>query len=199
MTREELNKYLIFATIRNPFNRLTTLYQRLVGDWSVIRLEKHQGELENNEMSKIKQDLLQKTVKNRKKSIESAKKVGFDDWLEKHLTNQIRNQKNKSKRNDKKNKMTSWLELLVDPDKMSILYPLVQGCDQVIRFEYLEEDLNKLLKEAKIITSDQWIDIPKNNPTQGKKRYQEYYSERSRAFVEENFSRELTVFGYQFE
>ena len=140
---------------------------------------------------------VKKAVDKKEKAIRNAKNIGFYNWLEKYLKSQIKSQ-NKSK-NKNKNKMTSWLELLVDPDKLSILYPLVQGSDQVIRFEFLEEDFNKLIKEAKIIESDQWIDIPKNNPTQGKKRYQEYYSGRSRTYLEENFSRELTVFGYRFE
>jgi hypothetical protein len=194
--REELRKHLVFATIRNPFDRLTTLYQRLIGDWSVTDLKPHQENLKNNDMSDLKKGILKNTVENREKVIENAKKIGFDSWLEEYLTGQVKTQKNKSIR---QNRMASLLDLLVDPDKMLVLYPLVEGSNKVIRFESLEADLNQLLKDAKIISSDEWIDIPKNNPTQGKKTYQEYYSEKSRSFMEENFSRELAVFGYHFE
>ncbi len=199
MTEEELDEYLIFATIRNPFDRVTTLYQRLVGDWSGTRLEKRKKESDHDELSQVEKNTLKRAVNNKEKEIKDAKEMQFENWLEQYLNNQINSKVNKNRNTKRKDKTTSWLELLVDPDKMSILYPLVQGCDRIIYFESLEEDFNQLLKEAEIIQSDEWIDIPKTNPTQGKKSYQEYYSERSRSFMEENFSRELAVFGYQFD
>ncbi len=117
----------------------------------------------------------------------------FNDWLENDLSFQIK------RISRKKRKLKSWLDLLVDPDKMPILYPLVSGADTIIRFESLEQDFNQLLKEAKIIGTDDWIDIPNKNPTPGKTKYQDYYSEKFRAFVEDNFSKELAALDYQFE
>src|SRR5690606_23489876 len=33
LTPEEVEEYLVFATVRNPFDRLVTYYQRLIGPW----------------------------------------------------------------------------------------------------------------------------------------------------------------------
>ncbi len=178
MTQEELSQYLKFATVRNPFDRFTSLYQRRIGEWSQVRMEKDKEKLTLGTVKPKKKDFLQDSIEKREKRMEKAKELGFDAWLEFFLGNYIKKS---------------------HEQKMSILYPLIDGVDQTIRCESLEQEFNELIKDAKIIGSDEWVDIPKKNPTQGKKKYQDYYSEKSRAFVEENFSEELAVFGYKFE
>ena len=46
MTKRELSKYLKFATVRNPFDRWVTLYQRRVGEWFQTKIENKQKKLE---------------------------------------------------------------------------------------------------------------------------------------------------------
>lgn len=178
MTKEELDQYLKFATVRNPFDRFTSLYQRKIGEWWSKRIKAQKERLNLGNPEQEEREFLENCIKNLENKREEAKAQGFDVWLESFLEKTV-------SKNHKR--------------KMSVLYPLIDGVDQIIRFESYEDDFNRLLKDAKIITLDEWVEIPQTNQTPGKKKYQDYYSEKSRAFIEENFSKELAAFNYKFE
>ncbi len=80
--------------------------------------------------------------------------------------------------------------------KMNIAYPLIDGVDRVIRYEYLEEDFNQILSQVGV---DEYIPIPHTNKTPGKKSYQAQYSPEARSIVERELAKELATFGYTFE
>ncbi|MGK7955885.1 MAG: sulfotransferase family 2 domain-containing protein [Crocosphaera sp.] len=197
ISRRELPIYLKFGTVRNPFDTFTTKYARAISDeWinrqTIGRIKK----LTDNEKEEGTAYLTK--VKNKlKKKQQKLVDMGFENWLENYLHSyQLKRRAN-------------LLERFKDDFKKNFVYsinyvptiysPLLRGVDQVIRLEYLESDFNTLLKEAGVISHNEWVSIPQTNPTKGKKAYQEYYTQRTRSLVEKCLAKELAIFDYQFE
>ena len=65
--------------------------------------------------------------------------------------------------------------------------------DFIGRFEYLEEDMKKVIEATGIRSAT----MPHDNATEHK-HYREYYSDKSRKFVEKYFKWEIEKFGYEF-
>ena len=68
----------------------------------------------------------------------------------------------------------------------------------VIRFERLQADFDALLARLGVT---EHVEIPVVNPTgvREKRPYQEFYSPRARAIVEEVFAGRIARYGYAFE
>jgi len=70
--------------------------------------------------------------------------------------------------------------------------------DYVGRYEHLEEDLGRILKQVGITEG---IEIPHSNPTPTRDQfadYHSYYNDRTRDLVAEWYSREIKTLGYTF-
>ncbi|MDB4308188.1 hypothetical protein N9985_02795, partial [Gammaproteobacteria bacterium] len=65
--------------------------------------------------------------------------------------------------------------------------------DEFIHFENLENELNNLLKRYAMPP----IELPKVN-TSTRRRYQDYYDNKTKRHVEEKFREDLDRFGYSF-
>lgn len=71
-----------------------------------------------------------------------------------------------------------------------------EGVDEIIRFENLQDDFNKLLDKVNISKKSE---IPLvNRTTERKKEYKQYYSNFSRRFIEFVYKNELKNYGYKF-
>lgn len=188
----DLGTYLKFATIRNPFDIFATEYQRIVGDWTEnwVKSEKEKEILleEDKSQRELYFNYLSKWAKKAKKNVSE---MGFEAWLAKRL-GIPKNQ------NSLIFQIKFQVRKLISPYYKSKAYPLISGVDTIIRFENLEEDFNNILKRAGVIRQNEWIDIPKTNPTHEKKPYQEYYTPAARALVEKYLARELKIFNYKF-
>ena len=197
MNRLELAIYLKFGTVRNPFDSFATEYQRTISDQWIDKQIRGQGKMLAPNSKKQGLLFLQKLETRLKRRKEQVQNIGFEAWLEGRIGLHSR-----------KSYLLKSLKsfFIYYPNYVplinsipSIYSPLLHGVDKVIRFEYLETDFNLLLKEAGIIKRNEWVSIPKTNPTPNKKAYQEYYTKRSRALVEKHFARELATFDYKFE
>ncbi|MDJ0597429.1 MAG: sulfotransferase family 2 domain-containing protein [Crocosphaera sp.] len=197
ISRRELPLYLKFGTVRNPFDAFTTAYQRAISDEWINQQITVRTQLlaeENKEAGKIFLTQLEKKLRNKQ---QKTIKMGFEGWIENYIylykkkenANALKKFKNSLKEN------FAYCTDYIPP----IYSSLLRGIDKVIRFEYLEADFNKLLKEVGIINYNEWISIPINNPTKGKKAYQEYYTKRTRSLVEKHLVKELAIFDYKFE
>ena len=192
LSRVELSIYLKFATVRNPFDSLVTKYQRFTGEWAKDFLAKEESKLDQD-ISEYKKKCAKITIKNIKNQIKKVKDQSFEEWLkdyflknsyyqQTYLTNKI------------KNKIKSFMISNYYPN----ISPLLTGVDEIIRYEFLEEDFNMILKKSGIIKSSEWIPLRKQNITKGKNDYRSYYTSTTIKLVEKYLEKELKVFGYSF-
>lgn len=65
--------------------------------------------------------------------------------------------------------------------------------DYVGRFEQLEDDFAKICKEAGIEAI-----LPQFNKTKSRQSYVQYYSDRTRKLIEDNFKEDIEFFDYSF-
>lgn len=192
ISQQELKSYLIFGTVRNPFDRFASAYQRYSSSWWEQMI---QSDDPNCPANRAGETYRERYVKHVQQQIQRAREEGFEKWLSrKILLPQRLDRRVKSgfKRWFKKQPLL----LTKSSIKMNIAYPLIDGVDRVIRYEHLEEDFNKILSQAGV---DEYIPIPHTNKTPGKKSYQEQYSPEARAIVEQELARELARFGYSFD
>jgi hypothetical protein len=128
-------------------------------------------------------------LKQRKQAeVESARRVGFDKWLERHLVH--------SNRADWK--LIRRVQCLIQgraPHSHSA-FPMIDGVDELIRYERLEEDFNRILSKVGV---REFVSIPHENATPGKKPFQEYYTPELRRLMEKYIGDQLLQFGYSWE
>ena len=78
----------------------------------------------------------------------------------------------------------------------SLFSRYTDGTDAIMRFEHLQEDLEKVLQQAGV---KQHVTVPNFNVTPDRERdYRPYYNARTRAIVEARFAEDLRRYGYQF-
>jgi hypothetical protein len=68
--------------------------------------------------------------------------------------------------------------------------------DKLGRFENFESDFTEICKKLGLEPADDRVVNMSYNPNN--KHYREYYDEKTKAFVENKFARDLEVFGYEF-
>jgi len=73
-----------------------------------------------------------------------------------------------------------------------------EGVDVIIRFERLQADVDSLMRRLGVAEP---VGIPVVNPTgvRAKRPYQEFYTPRARAIVEQVFAARIARYGYTFE
>lgn len=83
-----------------------------------------------------------------------------------------------------------------DQPEQSMHAHFVEGVDEVMRFETLQQDLARVLAHV----GAPLFEIPRINPTTQKNRhYSEYYEPATREVIERVFRPDLEQFGYAFE
>ena len=192
ISRQELKSYLTFGTVRNPFDRFATAYQRYISSWWERMIQSDDPNCPANRSGQAHRE---RYVRNVQKQIQLAREGGFEQWLSRKIL--------LPQRFDRRVKFAPkrWfrkqpLLLTKNSLKMNIAYPLLDGVDEFIRFEHLESDLNNILNQVGVA---EYIPIPHTNKTPGKKPYQEQYSSKARAIVEQELAKELATFGYTFD
>lgn len=192
ISQQELKSYLTFGTVRNPFDRFASAYQRYISSWWE---QMTQSDDPNCPANRAGEAYRERYVRNVQKQIQLAREGSFEQWLSRKIL--------LPQRFDRRVKfgLKHWLRkqpLLLTKNslKMNIAYPLIDGVDRVIRFEHLETDFNNILSQVGV---DEYIPIPHTNKTPGKKSYQERYSPKARAIVEQELAQQLALFEYTFE
>ncbi|MBI2378485.1 MAG: sulfotransferase family 2 domain-containing protein [Deltaproteobacteria bacterium] len=187
---EDLDRYVVFATVRNPFDHLVTYYQRLAGTWSSDVLIPFM----KKDLERGREELTESEYEDRVRGIEARKarlsrrarligRVGFERWL---MATSLR-------------RRLSSLRTAKDSRRSGVtehLFPMIEGVHVVMRQERLEEGLNEILRVAGV---GRELTIEKRNVTPGKRPYSEYYSRTTRLMFEALFKDELREFGYGFE
>jgi hypothetical protein len=185
MTKAELDGCLKFATIRNPYDRLASEYERLAGTWMEAAINSKKTNTWFNRGSEEHQ----KRLRERKLSeVTAAREAGFAGWLRQILV--------RENRADWKLVRRAQSLLRGTPVHGRSAFPMIDGVDEIIRFENLEEDFNRVLEKAGV---KEHVPIPHSNVTPGKKPYQEYYTPELQRLVERYIGDQLAEFGYTLE
>jgi len=168
LEREQLSSYFKFATIRNPFDHVSSHYARIISAWDGgMPRDKDGNMVEDPEVrQKIETDA------------DEAKAMGFDQWVARHYGFQAR--------------IKEWIKRRLLGRKPTDFY---RHIDFVIRFESLQEGFDTALDTLGIESK---IALSNTNPTKGKKHYREYYSPKSRKMVESYFRDFLRKYDYSF-
>jgi len=183
---DELRGLFKFATIRNPFDRFVTGYQRAAGSWLTERLEDP-----DSHFNQGPQEAVEKRRRKALTRVERTRTLGFEQWLLQGLNlepsaNPIRIAQRVRRR-------------LAPKARRDTLFPMIDGVDYLMRYETLEKDLNEVLGRAGI-TEHVSLARPRTSTdrTPGKRPYQDYYTPELRRTIERAFSRELAEYGYAF-
>jgi hypothetical protein len=192
ISKKELNSYLTFATVRNPFDRYATAYQRLVGPWWEKVVQSDHPNTPANRSGKVNR---KRYVKKIQQEMDLARGGNFEQWLTRKII--VPQQLDQRLVRGLKSLYKKDALLLSNKSfKMNIAYPMIHGVDEVIRYEHLERDFNNILRKVGIT---EYISVPHTNKTPGKQSYRDHYTPKARAIIEEELGEELALFGYTFD
>lgn len=189
LTEEERAEYLVFAAVRNPFDRWVTYYQRYAGEW----VDDYHGFLERQIERERKEFDLSRTAYKRRLAHRDyqmrkharrrriIRMIGFNNWMKVTLLRWYLEGKNDARETGR---------------LRPYAFPMLQGVDVVIRQEQLEEGLNEVLR---IVGVEKQISLPKKNVTPGKKPYTEYYTASTRFLAEYLLGDVASSLGYEFQ
>ncbi|MCS3697033.1 hypothetical protein GGP73_001728 [Salinibacter ruber] len=185
MSREFVDRCLVVANVRNPFDRWTTYYQRRAGeDWveystGVLRrqLEREREEISSEEYDR-RREAIDRREQEQKRKGRLMRRVGFNAWMVVTLLRW-----RWTGRQDTGRKLREYA------------FPMLGGVDVAIRQERLNEGLNRVLDLAGLTRC---VRLPEKNKTSGKKPHNEYYSWPARMLIEQMLGEELAKFGYAF-
>ena len=184
LTPELMSNYFSFATVRNPYDRLVTYYQRFVGGWmeeyfkwtnrEYVRLE---SKLNTNQLQEWRKWQV-KMIKVKKRRIKLAKLFGFNMWFIFTIIKwRLKGYSNAS------------------DSFFNFLFPMLNGVKYVIRYEKLPEGLDHVLLANEI---DHCVDLPVANQTHGKHHYTTYYNWVSKLIGSYVMKKALRDVGYDF-
>lgn len=189
LTDEELNDLLIVATVRNPFDRFVTYYQRLVGEWTsranalyLQQLEDRRGELSERELLDEK-CRIEKKNRRRESRSRLIQKVGFNRWMKVTAIRWYVEGRSKKVR-------------AYGLGARDIVFPMLERVDIAMRYEQLDQAFRSILGLTGVT---EFTELPKKNITPGKRHYSEYYGKSTRRLIEILFRAELRNFDYRFE
>jgi len=183
-----LDDYTVAATVRNPFDRFVTYYQRFAGEWvdyslNVQRqgIQRRRERYEQDEFDELNRALddQARVLKRRQRLI---RMVGFNNWLKWNVVRFLL-----------KERLASGASR---ENRRDFLYPMLAHVDVALRFESLQQSLNALLARLGVEVE---IELERRNVTQGKKPFASYYSRSTAAFVAKTFRDELDQFDYTLE
>ena len=192
ISEAELKTYLTFSTIRNPFDRFASAYQRYLSSWWELMI---QSEDPNCPANRVGTTYRQRYVKHVRQQIQQARDEGFEAWLERKILS------SQSFERQLKFGFKRWCRKQpIFPSRkdrrVNIAYPLIDGVDYLMRYEHLEADFNQILNRVGI---EEFVPLPHTNKTPGKKSYRKQYTPAARAIVERELAEELAMFGYTFD
>ena len=192
ISQAELDTYLTFGTVRNPFDRFASAYQRYSSSWWEQMI---QSDDPNCPANRVNPTYRERYVKHVQQRIQQAREDGFETWLARKIMS------SQSFQRQVKFSFKRWCRqqpIFPSPSsrKTNIAYPLIDGVKRTIRYEHLEEDFNQILRQAGVA---EYIPLPHTNKTPGKKSYQEQYTPAARAMVERELGEQLAMFGYTFD
>lgn len=176
ITSEERAQLTTFATVRNPFDSLVSLYFKLHSGY--------QAELDDPGSWVYK-------APGYTAALELARELSFDEWINRtypdlpfYLENRAANAVRRSVKTivGRRNKVED---------------PFLHGVDYVMKFENLQEDFTRVLEMAGVRNPPL---IPKINVTgsRSEKDYKSLYSPKTRRKVEVYKEGILKKFGYKF-
>jgi len=175
-----LNRFTKFSIIRNPFDRLVSLYHfRKKENDLLIRLQ-HKGlwEPKNGDSTQEGWDF--------KTWIKSPEVAGVDN----HNTF-INYKKILTQNPSSKEAFRSLAEYINQIDLITDQNGLL--LDYIIKFENLENELKNMFKSLNL----DYPDIPTINIS-NHKNYREYYDNETKEFIYELFKKDINYFGYEF-
>jgi len=189
ISESEIDNYLVFANVRNPFDRWVTYYQRYVGDWLSEQFAFQRRKMERD---REVMDLSEEELKQRKGHIAYKRRrqtrrqrimrmVGFNNWMKVTLIRWC---------------LEGCKNGFNDSCIKKYAFPMLEGVHLAISQEKLEDGLNQLLRRAGI---DETVELPRKNITEGKKQYQDYYSLTTRWLAKYLLGDTMESFGYGFD
>ena len=188
LSQETVDSCLVFANVRNPFDRWTTYYQRRVGgEWVEYSIDVRRRQLDRDrerfEWSDEEYERRLRHLEQRKRVQERKgylmRSIGFGGWMKYTLLRWWWNDVWGRGRGIREN-----------------TFPMLEGVDIAIRQEQLNEGLNRVLDVAEV---DRRVTLPEKNKTSGKKPYPEYYSWSTRKAANLLIGSRAKYFGYHFE
>lgn len=181
LSAADASNLIKFANVRNPYDRFATEYARASGSW----LENHLND-PNSHVNSGPAEFVDEERTRVARRIARARDMEFEEWLLQRLDlHPLSNPIEIAKRYRRR----------LREDRRDILFPLTRGVDEIIHFERLEEDFNKVLRAAGFT---EYVPIPQINATPTKNDYRKYYSDAARNRIEKHFGKELTEFRYTF-
>lgn len=182
-----LDSYLVVANVRNPYDRFTTYYQRLQGEWTEASLDVRRRYIERrrDQISQREYENLMASLERSRQRLQwrqrVMKRLGFNTWMLATIARFVARRLRRNRRQG--------------DDPQEFLFPMLHGVDVAIRNEMLEQGLNEVLQ---LLQSGRSIELPRKNVTPGKKQYMEYYSFPVRFLFGRLFAKPLRAFGYSF-
>lgn len=184
LSRECVDRCLVVANVRNPFDRWTTYYQRRAGgDWIEYsagvqrrQLARRREKLTDEEYERKRRAINQREQEQKRKG-RLMRWLGFNAWMTYTLVRWW------------------WKGKSRGQELSKYAFPMLGGVDVAIRQEHLNEGVNRVLEIAGV---DERVRLPEKNMTSGKQPYTEYYAWSSRALVESMLGSEMRHFGYGF-
>jgi len=184
LSEGERSNLLVFATVRNPYDRLVTHWKRMASDWyqGSLRVQRDNidrmgSSLSANERSVRLRHLRRKMWIARRRSF-LVRFAGFNFWIRRTI--------NLFEKTDSEARDPALARRLR-------LYPFTGGVDHLIRYESLQAGLQQVLGKA---GCDRTVEIPRRNVTPGKKPFTTYWSDSSVRIMERHYGPLLREYGY---
>lgn len=176
LNEDELSNLLVIGTSRNPLDSFVTYYQRAIGDWTDyshgVQERQNMRLLESGEITADQYEARQATLgaKKRRRSLRAKvlRTIGFNQWV---------------------TALASRYRLgLARP-----LFPMFGYVDVAIRYEQLEQGLNRVLAA---VGHDTHLVLPRKNVTHGKRPFMDYYRPSVSRAVCRLLKPQMSKFGY---
>ncbi len=190
LSSSDVERLLVVANVRNPFDRLVTYYQRLNGAWiddyfafrrrDLERRRQREG-LSEAEVERARQQILREEERKRRR-VRIIQRMGFNTWVAGSAIRwRLRDRTSDTTR---------------PHPYLHHLFPMLDHVQVVLRQEQLETDFNALLNRLGVEVP---VSIPRKNLTPGKKPYTAYYNPLTRRLIEHLYRDDLALMGYRFD
>ncbi|QXD16185.1 hypothetical protein GQ464_004320 [Rhodocaloribacter litoris] len=190
LSSSEVERLLVVANVRNPFDRLVTYYQRLNGVWIDEYFAFRRRDLERRRQREglseadveREQQRIEREEKRKRRRVRIIRGIGFNTWVVWAVL--------RRRLGDRKPVHSD------GPRFLNHLFPMLEKVNVVLRQEQLEVGLNAVLQHQGVTGP---VHLPRKNLTPGKRAYTEYYNTFSRRLIEHLYAAELEYMGYTFD